>query len=221
MLLLRASFAIALAATCAGCGGGTGNPGTGGTGGTTTTSSSSTSGSSTSTSSSTTTDPTVAQCKSCVEAACSAEKTACNSDCYAIQACLDTVCENLSATNAPSEGACQAYCENQHPNGKSALVAYAGCIQGTMCNGCAGPPYDYEQCAQAQIGGPCQSAAAACAGSADCMAYQSCVSGCATDTACEACSSGTSGTAGEMLYYALQSCIDQTCLSLYWLPSGP
>ena len=64
-------------------------------------------------------------------------------------------------------------------------------------------PYDYEQCAMAQIGGPCQSAAAACAGSSDCKAYQSCVGACTTDTACEACSESRAALRAQMLYYAL------------------
>jgi hypothetical protein len=233
-LVLPLALCLAAAACESSKGSGTGGATSSTVSSTSSGSGSSTSGSSSSTGSSTGgstssssgtggEDPTSVQCLSCLQTACSTEKTACNADCYAIQACIDAVCDNLSATGATTEGACQAYCEGLHPNGKASLIAYATCTNGaTNCNPpCAGPPYDYDQCAGAQIAGPCKSAHAACTASSACASYQTCVGACTTDTDCEACGMGTSGAAGQMLYEALELCIDQTCLPLYWVPSGP
>jgi hypothetical protein len=164
----------------------------------------------------------VGQCESCLSTACATEKAACTADCYAIQACLDTVCTNLSATGSPDEGACQVYCQSQHPAGKQPHLDWVNCVaSAASCSPpCAGPPYDYEQCAASETAGACKSKSDACVASMDCQTYKACVGACTSATACEACSAGASGMAGYTLYGDLQLCIDQTCLPLYWL-MGP
>jgi hypothetical protein len=165
-------------------------------------------------------DPTVAQCGACLDMQCSMEKAACNADCVAVQACIDAVCSHLSMIGSADEGACQVYCQTLHPAGKDAHLALANCVQTTACAGCAAPPYDYEQCAAAQTAGCCKGAADACASSSDCTSYQACLSSCASASDCEKCGMG-SGAAGLMLYQALQTCIEQTCIAEYWLPQPP
>jgi len=183
-------------------------------------------------------DPTVAECATCLDAECAAEKAACGADCYAIQACLDSVCFNLSATGASDEGACQVYCQSLSPNGKAAHLAYVNCANGqpealpgvptcgtpgdaggcTCQPPCAAYSYDYDQCVAAQNAGACQSARAVCLASSDCTAYQTCASGCTTLAACQACAATAGGAAGEKLYQAYQLCLDTTCLAQGWLP---
>jgi hypothetical protein len=72
-----------------------GGGGSGGAGGSTSTASST--ASSTATSSSTGMNVTWGACDQCAETACGAEEAACDGECLAIQACLETVCFNLSA----------------------------------------------------------------------------------------------------------------------------
>ena len=214
MSSVRSCFALALAvslcAAAAGCGSNAGSGAGGGTTGTT----------SSMTSSGTGGDPTVGQCESCLDTKCSAEKTACGPDCYAIQACLDAVCAHLSQTGSSTEGDCQVYCQTLHPNGKAPHLAYVNCVSGAACEPpCAGAPYDYDQCVAAQTAGACKAASDACNASSDCTMYKACAATCATFADCQKCGTGTSGAAGEKLYEAYTLCFDQSCLATYWLPN--
>jgi hypothetical protein len=169
----------------------------------------------------------VAACASCLDGRCSAEKMACDAECYGIQACIDAVCFNLSATGSPDEGACQAYCQGLHPAGKANHLAYVDCAAnetpgpdaGTTClPPCAGAPYDYEQCAAGATAGSCKPDADACTASSDCQAYKTCASACTTFNDCQTCAMGASGGAGEQLFETLQLCIAHACLAEEWVP---
>jgi hypothetical protein len=219
---LRAGLAFGAAAalsTAVGCT----SKKTGGSGGSVTSTASSASSSGAGTGG----DPTVAECETCLDMKCSIEKAACDADCYAIQGCIDAVCFNLSATGSADEGACQVYCQGQHPAGKANHLAYVNCAAyepstpdaGVSCSPpCAGAPYDYEQCVADSSAGSCKAASDACAASSDCTAYQACASACTTFSACEACASSASGMAGEQLFEALQLCLAHHCLAEEWLP---
>jgi hypothetical protein len=180
--------------------------------------------------------PAVAACATCLDSACAPEKNACGatSDCVAIQACIDAVCFNLSATASADEGPCQVRCQALHPDGIAQHLAYVNCAQGTTDAGtaapvpdggvstcvppCVGYPYDYDWCVAEQNAGGCQPALAACQASTGCTAYRACAGGCTTLAACEACAASPGGAAGETLYEAYQLCLDTTCLAQGWLP---
>jgi hypothetical protein len=168
----------------------------------------------------------VSTCQGCIFQACSAELGACDDDCTAIQACLDTYCVELSALASPDEAACQGYCQNLHPNGKAKHVALVGCVQASMCQPpCNGYSIDYDECAAAQIAtatgaigtGACATQYAPCSGSTgDCANFSNCMSDCSTWAECQHCA--TAHPTGAMQYEAYQSCVESTCLVLGWLP---
>jgi hypothetical protein len=160
----------------------------------------------------------VSTCQGCIFQACSAELVACDADCTAIQACLDTYCVELSALASPDEAECQVYCQGLYPNGKAKHVALVSCVQGSMCQPpCNGYSIDYDECVAAQNTGACMTAYAPCSGApGDCTNYKTCVSGCSTWPDCQRCA--TTFPAGEMLYETYQSCLESTCLVLGWLP---
>jgi hypothetical protein len=155
------------------------------------------------------------------------EKAACDAECWAIQACIDAVCFNLSARSSPDEGACQAYCQGLHPTGKANHLAYVDCANnetpspeaGASCTPpCLGAPKAYDACvAQASLAS-CKPEADACAASSDCQTYEACASGCATFADCEACAQSVSGAAGEEVFETLQLCLAHRCLAEEWLP---
>ncbi len=183
-------------------------------------------------------DPTGALCATCLRHECAAERAACTADCYAIQACLDTVCFNLSVIGSTDEGTCQVHCQALHPEGLMAHLAYVDCAYAqpqvidagtddagpidagsvTCIPPCLGYPYDYDLCVAAENAGGCKAALEACEASSDCKAYFACASTCTTYADCEACAAGTAGDAGESLYEAYQLCLDQVCFAQGWLP---
>ena len=106
---LGLSLAAILSSSLAACGSSgtsstsstTGSGGSGGSGG---------ADSTTSTGSTTASTGTVlpGDCNKCLDTTCAAEEKACDSECRAVQACLETVCANLSAIgNMADEGMCQ------------------------------------------------------------------------------------------------------------------
>jgi hypothetical protein len=170
---------------------------------------------------------TLAACEACVATECQAESAACTADCFGIQACIDAICFNLSATSAPTEGDCQVYCQSLHSAGRAAHLAWVECATtqapspdggGSCLPPCHGAPSDYDTCAAAATAGTCASAAAACSASKDCTSYVSCAAACTSATECLACAQSSTGAAGEPYYEALQLCVAQECLALEWLP---
>jgi hypothetical protein len=181
--------------------------------------------------------PTGEACASCLDHECAAEKAACGADCYAIQACLDSVCFNLSAIASADEGLCQRYCQGLHSTGVPAHLAYVNCaytqpqtvdggtgdagpIDGgtiTCLPPCLGYPYDYDLCVAAESAGPCKPALEACDASSECKAYEACAGACTSLAVCQACAVA-GGDAGEALYESYQLCLDRSCLAQGWLP---
>jgi hypothetical protein len=163
----------------------------------------------------------VATCQGCLFEACSAELGACDADCTALQACLDTYCVELSALASPEEAECQLYCQSLHPSSKAKHVALVNCVQASMCQPpCNGYSIDYDECAAALIApttGGCTAEYAPCSGTTgDCASFSSCVSTCSTWAACQHCAAAH--PTGAMQYEAYQSCVESTCLVLGWLP---
>jgi hypothetical protein len=163
----------------------------------------------------------VSTCQGCLFQACSAELGACDADCTAIQACLDTYCVELSALASPDEAACQLYCQNLHPNGKAKHIALVSCVQASMCQPpCNGYSIDYDECAAALIApdsGGCTAQYAPCSGTTgDCASFSSCIRNCSTWAGCRNCA--TAHPTGAMQYEAYEDCVESTCLVLGWLP---
>jgi len=159
-------------------------------------------------------------CAACLSSLCSAELAACDSDCIALQACIDTICFNLSATGSVDEGACQVHCQGLHPASKQKHLDVVNCAQsGTAQPPCAGYSYDYDQCKMREDAGNCAAKLTACEMSSDCLAYKACASTCKTLTDCLACGSTTSGMAGQMLYADYYTCVETTCIAEGWLPN--
>ena len=156
-------------------------------------------------------------CDTCFSKVCAAEETGCDDECYAIQACLDAVCANLSQTMSTEEGECQVHCQDLHPTGKAAHIAFIDCARAGTCQPpCLGYPSDYDQCVSAQNTGPCGQALDACSVSADCQSYQDCIGMCTSLSDCLGC--GDDSPVGEQIYEALQLCIEIRCLPEGWLP---
>lgn len=159
-------------------------------------------------------------CFQCLDEACTTEKTACSSECIAIEACIETLCTHLSSIGSGEEGACQVQCQQAHLSGKSQHLALVNCAIGAWpsCEKCSSYPYDYEKCVEKAVGSACKTQYDACNASADCEQYRQCVAGCSTLAACNACDDTPEGQNGGALYVDYQLCIAQDCIEESWLP---
>jgi hypothetical protein len=217
---------LALAALCSipvtSCSGGQILPpplpdgGEGGGGGGSATASSTAESSSASTGSSMTTSV----CDMCLDTTCAAEEAACDGECLAVQACLETVCFNLSVIGASAEeGQCQTKCQGDHPDGTDNHKAVVNCAIAAKCSPpCTFYPQDYDACKSFMAKGPCQTANQACKDSNDCQTYKDCVTTCTTNKECIACDDTASGLAGRKILEAYELCVAGECLAQAWLP---
>jgi hypothetical protein len=156
-------------------------------------------------------------CVGCLAQACAPQLATCDDDCFAVQACLDAYCVNLSTIASPDEVACQAWCQSQHPAGRGTHVALVGCVQSSMCQPpCYGYSIDYRHCTTLEddpVAGPC-AGVASCTG--DCVAYKNCIGGCTTWASCQQCAQ--QHPAGEAQLEMHQLCLEKACLLQGWLP---
>ena len=165
------------------------------------------------------------ECHACMAKKCAAELAACDDECIAIQACLDSVCFHLSATGATDEGACQAYCQGLHFAGKRKHLAVVNCAISTAgakdgCRPpCAGDSFDFDQCHAYVDSCTCKPELDACGADQDCTHYQLCSASCGTSLACSECSNDASGKKGRALFERYWACVEQTCLLQAWIPS--
>jgi len=134
----------------------------------------------------------------------------------AVEACIRSVCRNLDG-GSTEQSNCWVYCQNQHLAGKQEHIDVALCARGdSQCaSSCTVTVSDQVCIAQMQAGN-CAAAYASCTASADCLAYETCSSGCTTFAACAACGSGSSGAAGRALFEAYEQCIAGECFALGW-----
>lgn len=174
----------------------------------------------TSSSASTGTSMAMSACDQCVDMTCGAEETACDGECIAIQACLETVCFNLSMIGAAAEeGQCQTKCQGEHPDGKASHIAVVNCAVDAKCSPpCTFYPQDYDACRSFMTKGPCQTANQACKDSNECQTYKDCVSTCTTLKECIACDDTPGGLAGRKLLESYELCVAGECTAQAWLP---
>ena len=161
-------------------------------------------------------------CHACLQTKCSAEIAACDTECIALQACLDAVCMTLAASGASDEGTCQTYCQSLHAGAKQKHLDLVNCSNTgpgvTDCSPpCAFATYDWDQCHADADKGSCKDALAACTDDDDCKAYTACAAACTSAAACEDC--GTQHASGLALREAYYQCVETSCLAEYWLPA--
>jgi hypothetical protein len=155
-------------------------------------------------------------CDDCMDAACSTELAACAGDCVSIEACLETVCRNI--TDATQEGLCQVYCQGQFAAGKQAHLDVVNCTitNAPACTGCLGYDTDYPACREAMLASECKAASDACEQSVDCKAYRDCTGSCSGKDDCVACSGTASAYMGRELLQAVEFCIAKECINESW-----
>jgi hypothetical protein len=160
-------------------------------------------------------------CIGCLSDACTAQLTACDAECVAIQACIDARCTSLSQRLSTEESTCQQYCESLHPSASAqALVNLAQCIQAAQCfPPCLDYPFDFKQCTIAQDTGACETAKDACDNNLNCQWYKACAASCTTWSSCLGCSTdpGYNAAAGERLFEAYWNCQEQACIAPGWV----
>lgn len=159
-------------------------------------------------------------CNICLDTTCATEETACDGECRAVQACLETVCANLSAIgNMEDEGTCQVKCQGEHPDGKTLHLDLVNCAAAAMCTPpCTYYPQDYESCRSFMDKGTCKDDNQACKDSSECQTYKDCVTTCKTLAACIACDDTPSGIAGRKVLEAYELCVAGECTAPAWLP---
>ncbi len=196
-----------------------GGDGGAGGGSTSTSTSSSTSTSATASSTSTGMSATWSECDTCLATTCAAEEAACNSECLAVQACIETVCPNLSATGSPEEGQCQKKCQGEYPDGSVSHLALVNCVIDAACSPpCTFFPQDNDLCRAFMTKGACKDANQACKDSLDCQNYKDCVSTCKTLAECISCDNTPAGLAGRKVLEAYELCVAGECMAEAWLP---
>jgi hypothetical protein len=156
-------------------------------------------------------------CAACLGQQCAAEEAACDAECLGIEACVQSLCANLSLIASPDEGACQVHCQTLHPAGKTHQLAVLNCAAGANCAPCSSYPFDYDACVASASGADCAASLASCQGSSDCQSYRDCLSTCTTLSGCLACSSTPSGQAGAALLAPYEQCLAGKCIAQAWL----
>jgi hypothetical protein len=183
------------------------------------TSSTATATSTTASSTSTGMAPTWSACDACLTTTCVAEEAACDGECLAVQACIETVCPHLSATASLEEGQCQKKCQDEHPDGASSHLALVNCADHAVCSPpCTFYPQDNDLCRSFMTKGACKDVNQACKDSLDCQNYKDCVSTCKTLAECIACDNTPAGTAGRKALEAYELCVAGECTAEAWLP---
>ena len=159
------------------------------------------------------------QCDECLEGACGAAEAACGADCHNIEACIETLCANLSATGSPDEPACLQYCQGRFPAGKDQHLAVVNCAQDVMCSPpCTFYPQDYDLCRTFMNNGDCTGYMKACDADTRCSTYRDCVKFCGTIADCTACDDTADATEGRKKLEAYEQCVAGECLTESWIP---
>ena len=158
-------------------------------------------------------------CDQCADTSCGAEQAACDGECVAIQACLETVCFNLSTIGAMAEeGQCQVKCQADHPDGKDNHLALVNCAADAKCTPpCTFFPQDYDACKAFMNKDICKDKNQACKDSNACQTYKDCVTTCTTLKECIACDDTPSGFDGRKLLEAYELCVAGECTTEAWL----
>lgn len=159
------------------------------------------------------------KCDECLQTECAAVEEACGSECQAVEACIQMLCGNLSATGSTDEGKCQVQCQKEHPDGLTQHLAVVECVLQSTCKPpCVPYPQDYEACRAFMDKGDCAGKRAACQGSASCNLYRDCSSLCTSLQECLACDDSPEGLEGRAILEAYEQCIASECTTESWIP---
>jgi hypothetical protein len=157
------------------------------------------------------------ECAKCLDKECAKEEAACDSDCLALEACIETLCGHLSELGSPDEGPCQVHCQQAHLASKQKHLDVVNCAASSSCAPCSSYPFDYNACVTAASGAECKTQLMACVGSQDCTNYRDCLNTCASLKDCLACGDAPGGQAGSMLLLDFEQCIAGKCIAESWL----
>jgi hypothetical protein len=159
-------------------------------------------------------------CDGCLDTECATAIEACDAECVAVEACIETVCRNLGLVgSAEEEGACFVQCQNAHPTGKDPHLDVVNCAYaGTCVPPCIIYPTDYEDCRELMSTGTCSDLVMECQASSDCQNFTQCTNTCATVQECLACDDSDALFNGRLIYESLEHCIATECIAESWLP---
>jgi hypothetical protein len=154
-------------------------------------------------------------CVPCLETNCNTEYAACDSECFAIEGCIETYCRSASFEE-DQEGACQVACQNIHTS-VAKHVDLAICSAERSCDICGQCVYEPEHnaCVDAAKTGACMTEWQACLNDSACLDFQLCVDTCTTAAQCFACDDANPA-AGD-LYEAYQRCVAPECILTSWI----
>ena len=161
-------------------------------------------------------------CDECLDSTCAEALSACGDDCIAIEACVQMVCGNLSATGSADEGPCQVQCQNAHSAAKQPHLDVVYCAEGassTCFPPCTPFPQDYDACRAFMIAGDCFATALACDDAPECNAYRDCIGTCSSLDECLACDDDEEGQLGRAYLELHEQCIAAECIAEAWLPN--
>lgn len=155
-------------------------------------------------------------CDECLESECGMFEEACDSECVAVEACIQMVCGNLSVIGSADEGMCQVTCQNAHLTGRPRHLDVVNCVIDADCPSCGIFPDALLACRERMTMTSCSDELATCDASTPCLEYRNCVSQCTTVTECNACDDDN--FAGRMIAETLERCIAAECVAEGWVP---
>jgi len=164
-------------------------------------------------------DP-LSECDGCLDTDCKNEVEACDAECVAVEACIETFCRNLGIIGSDDEGLCFQQCQNAHPAGKNPHLDLVNCSAAGMCiPPCVPYPQDYEGCRGEMASTVCSDLQMQCEADPDCQAFSSCVATCTSVEDCLGCDDSLVN--GRLITEAFEHCIAEECIAESWLPDFP
>ncbi len=163
----------------------------------------------------------LSECDDCLDKKCAAELTACDSECIAVEACIEMVCQNLGMLNPDEESKCFVQCQTQHPSGKDKHLAVVNCAIDAVCGTCLDYPVDYDLCRAFMDKEFCNPYLMACDNSPACQTYRDCIKGCSTLADCNLCDNTAEGIEGKKILFDYEMCVSAECISESWLVPTP
>jgi len=160
------------------------------------------------------------ECDSCLDMNCQAQIEACDAECVAVEACIETICRNLGIIGSDDEGPCFQQCQNAHPGGRAAHLDLVNCSNAGLCiPPCVPYPQDYDDCRGEMASTVCSDLQMQCEANPDCQSYNACVANCASVADCLSCDDSLFN--GRLITEAFEHCIAEECIAESWLPDFP
>lgn len=156
------------------------------------------------------------ECDDCLDKKCVVELAACDSECIAVEACIEMVCQNIGQVDPAEESKCFVQCQTQHPSGKDPHLAVVDCADKAVCTICQAYPTEYNNCRAFVDQGQCAPYLSACDNSPACQTYRDCVKGCSTLADCNLCDNTADGIAGKKILFDYEMCVAAECISESW-----